>query len=194
MGWVYESETRNETHEGYLVPAFEDGEHGIGTTGGDIAADAIAVEMLPDCTYRTRPAGEVIGWRVQCHCYQEGLSGHQTWASRQLWVRVPSKTLEDLAAHKLYAADEDIVDIDLRADVAEAARAQWRAEHIDAIDAGGAIQHALNSVHAAEANLDAAVQAARHRGLSWAKIGAAAGMSAQAAHERWAKTTDSKKS
>jgi hypothetical protein len=38
----------------------------------------------------------------------------------------------------------------------------------------------------AQANLDAAVHTARQRGLSWAKVGAAAGMTAQAAHERWA--------
>jgi hypothetical protein len=37
----------------------------------------------------------------------------------------------------------------------------------------------------AQANLDAAVHTARQRGLSWAKVGAAAGMTAQAAHERW---------
>src|ERR1700756_2108416 len=133
MGWVHESETRNETHEGYLVPEFDDDEHGIGTTGGRIPADAIAVEMRQDGSYRTRPAGEVIGWRMRCDCYREGRSGHETWVSKQPWIRVPSKALEDIAAYKVYAADEDVIDVDLRSDVEEAAREQWRREHVDAI-------------------------------------------------------------
>jgi hypothetical protein len=187
MGWNYESETGNEWHEGYLVPEFEDGERGIGTTGGDIPADSIAVQMLPDASYRARPAGEVIGWRVHCDCYREGRSGHETWVSKQLWIRVPSTALQDLTARKLYAPDEDVVDVGHGGDdVEQAVREEWRAEHIDAIDAGAAIHDAMSAQRAADAQLDAAVEAARRKGLSWAKIGAAAGVSAQAAHERWA--------
>jgi hypothetical protein len=52
--------------------------------------------------------------------------------------------------------------------------------------AGAAIHDAITAQRAAEAQLDNAVAAARRKGLSWAKIGAAAGVSAQAAHERWA--------
>ena len=107
---------------------------------------------------------------------------------------MPSKALEDIAAYKVYAADEDVIDVDLRSDVEEAAREQWRREHVDAIDAGGAVEDAVRSLRTAQANLDAAVRAARRRGLSWAKVGAAAGMTAQAAHERWSKITDSRTS
>jgi hypothetical protein len=39
--------------------------------------------------------------------------------------------LEDLAAHKHYAVDENVADIAERADVVSAARAEWRREHIE---------------------------------------------------------------
>lgn len=78
---------------------------------------------------------------------------------------------------KLYAVDEDVVDIAERADVANMARAQWRREHIDAIDAA-AIHDAITAQRAADAQLDAAVEVARRKGLSWAKVGATAGISA----------------
>jgi hypothetical protein len=189
MGWNYETEDGNDFHEGYLFPEFSDGERGSGSSGGGIPHDAIAVELRHDGTYRTRPAGEVIGWRVCCDCSQTNRPGYDVWVSKQLWVRVPSKALEDPTAHKLYAVDEDVVDIAERADVANAAWAAWRAEHIDAIDAGAAIHDAVSAQRAADAQLGAAVEAARRKGLSWAKIGAAAGVSAQAAHERWASKT-----
>jgi hypothetical protein len=191
MGWTYESEFGNEAHEGYVLPEFDNGERGVGWSGGDIPKGAIAVEMRPDGSFRARPAGEVIGWRVVCDCYQEGRSGHETWVSSHLWIRVPSRVLQDLAAYKVYAVDDDVVDIGHGGDAIEdAVRAMWYRDHIDAIDAGAAIQNAVASVRAAEASLDAAVQAARHRGLAWAKVGAAAGMTAQSAHERWARQTE----
>src|ERR1700739_1026511 len=111
MGWTYESEFGNEAHEGYVLPEFDNGERGVGWSGGDIPNGAIAVEMRPDGSFRARPAGEVIGWRVVCDCYQEGRSGHESWISSHLWIRVPSRVLQDLAAYKVYAVDDDVVDI-----------------------------------------------------------------------------------
>ena len=87
--------------------------------------------------------------------------------------------MRSAAAHKIYAVDEDVVDIAERADVANAALAERRAEHIDAIDAGAAIHDAVTAQRAADAQLDAAVEAAPRKGLLWAKIGAAAGVSAR---------------
>lgn len=88
----------------------------------------------------------------------------KTWASQQLWTRVPSPLQHNPSAYRIYAADDDV----------------------DELDAAGVIKGALAAVHAAEEQLDNAVLRARHAGLSWARIGDAANMSAQAAHERWA--------
>lgn len=63
----------------------------------------------------------------------------------------------------------------------------WWNEHINDVDAEAAIKTALAAKRAGEEQLDEAVLRARQKRLSWAKIGAAAEMSAQAAHERWAK-------
>jgi hypothetical protein len=89
------------------------------------------------------------------------------------------------SAFRIYASDEDVDDVD-RAETHNAAHALWRADHIDELHAAGVIQAALAAVRAAEVELDNAVLRARQAGLSWARIGDAANMSAQAAHERWA--------
>jgi hypothetical protein len=109
----------------------------------------------------------------------------KTWASQQLWTRVPSPLQHNRSAYRIYAADDDVDDVD-GGETHNAAHAQWRAGHVDELDAAGVIKGALAAVHAAEEQLDNAVLRARHAGLSWARIGDAANMSAQAAHERWA--------
>src|SRR5258707_14846612 len=102
MGWVHESETRNEVHEAYLVPEFEDGEHGIGISGGGTPADAIAVQMRPDCSYRMRPAGEVIGWRLQGDRYRRDRSGAATRSGKPLRIPVPPRARQNGTPHKIY--------------------------------------------------------------------------------------------
>lgn len=89
---------------------------------------------------------------------------------------------------RIYAADEDVLDV-IGGDAYAAAHDVWQREHIDDIDAETAIKTALSAIRAGEEQLDQAVVRARQNRLSWAKIGAAAQMSAQAAHERWAKRT-----
>jgi hypothetical protein len=113
------------------------------------------------------------------------------WASEHLWTRVPSPMQHDPDAFRIYADDADVVDAGYGDDFEDAARLLWRREHIDAIDATTGIKAAVIAVRSAQDTLDDAVRAARGRGLSWAKIGEAAGVSAQAAHERWSKITDS---
>jgi hypothetical protein len=192
MGWTYESETigHDEWHEGYLVPEFEDGDRGIGTSGSGIPPGHIAVERRDDNSFRTRPAGEVIGWRVLCDCYLYPNSGRtKVWASEQLWTRVPSALQHDPTKFRIYAADQDVDDVGDTGETANAVVALWHREHIDDIDAAGAIKGAVAAVRAAEEDLDNAVLKARQAGLSWARIGDAANMSSQGAHERWAAWT-----
>lgn len=191
MGWTYESDSpgHDEWHEGYIVPEFGNGDRGLPISGAGIPAGHIAVERLGDNTFRTRPAGEVIGWRVLCNCYLYPNSGcTKVWASEQLWKRVPSPLQHDPNAFRIYAPDDDVLDAGVDgADLGDAAYRVWRSEHIDALDAAVAIKGAAAAVRAADDKLDQAVLNARRAGLSWAKIGDAANMSAQAAHERWAK-------
>jgi hypothetical protein len=194
MGWNYEADTpgHDEWHEGYVLPEFADGQRGLGTSGGDIPDDQIAVEALDDGSYRTRPAGEVIGWRVVCDCYLRASAGRtEVWASDHLWTRVPSPMQHDPDALRIYADDGDVIDAGHGDDLEDAARRLWRRDHIEAIDAAAGIKAAVMAVRSAQHALDDGVRAARQRGLSWAKIGAAAGVSPQAAHERWSKITDS---
>ncbi|ORW06401.1 hypothetical protein [Mycobacterium kyorinense] len=188
MGWTYESDTagHDEWHEGYLVPEFDNGDRGMGLSGSGIPPGHVAVESLGNGSYRTRPAGEIIGWRVLCDCYLYPNSDRtKVWASEQLWIRVPSPLRHNPSEYRIYCPDEDVLDVDA-GDVHTAAHALWRAEHIDELDAAGVIKGALAAVHAADEQLNSAVLAARQAGLSWARIGEAANMSAQGAHERWA--------
>jgi hypothetical protein len=101
---------------------------------------------------------------------------------------VPSLTLQDVAAGKIYASDDDVADVNIRTDVEAAARTLLRREHLDGDIASVEIQAARQEVANAQARLDAAVQAARAAGLSWAAIGDAAGMAGQSAHQRWSKS------
>ncbi|TDH46669.1 AsnC family protein [Mycobacterium eburneum] len=169
-----------------MVPEFDGGDRGRPISGGGIPPGHIAVEHREDGSWRTRPAGEIIGWRVVCDCYQRAYQTHpKHWVSDQLWTRVPSPTQHDPDRFRVYAADDDVEDIAWTGDVEQAAHALWRREHIDDLDAAGAITCALSVLRAAQAALDQAVIKARQRGLPWSKIGEAAGMSPQAAHERW---------
>lgn len=194
MGWTYESDIpgEDECHEGYMLPEFAGGELGRPIRGTGIPPGHIAIERRDDGSWLTYPAGAVIGWRVVCDCY---LYANQRtpdrWVSDQLWTRVPSPVQHDPGRFRLYAVDSDVEDISWDDDVEPAARALWRRDHIDEREAVGAISAAVSAVRAAEARLSETVLAGRRTGLSWARIGAAASMSAQAAHARWAQATRS---
>ncbi|MFL0286896.1 hypothetical protein ACJH6J_24015 [Mycobacterium sp. SMC-18] len=202
MGWEYAPGGRSgEWHEGYLVAEFDDGQRAFGLFGIGIPAGHLAVDQYGDGTwgeeavrrhggrpeFQTRPAGEVIGWRVTCNCYQSGSEApDHRWFSRQLWTRVPSPTRHDPKAFRIYAADEDVLDV-ISGDANPAAHDVWWRDHISELDAAMAIRVAAEAVRAGEEQLDRAVASARRQNLTWAKIGAAAGMTGQAAHARWSK-------
>lgn len=107
-----------------------------------------------------------------------------TWTDPVQWTRVPSVSLEDLARHQVFAPDTDL-DVNVRPEVAAAAQAVWRREHLDPINVDDEIRAAVNARRDADALLDAAVAKARQLGRSWADIGAATGMTRQSANERW---------
>ncbi|TDH17985.1 hypothetical protein [Mycobacteroides franklinii] len=185
MTVINEGDT-DDVHEVWLAPVFEDGERSIGS-GDGAHSGSIAVEEIGQgdggSIYRWRPAAEVIGWRVICQCYSRG----EQWVSPRLWKRVPSEALENLDAAKIYAADSDVIDVDARPDVHDAVCAEWRREHMAEADAFAAVLSASRKVKESTAELSEAVAAARGVGLPWSKIGEAAQMSGQSAHERWSK-------
>lgn len=199
MGWEYSVGDRgSEWHEGYLVAEFDDGRRALGITGTGVPPGHLAVDQYGDGTFgqeavrrhggqpefMTRPAGEVVGWRVMCNCYAAGATmPTERWFSQQLWTRVASPVRDDPSAFRIYATDDDILDVTNN----DAAYEVWWNEHINELDTTAAITAALQAIRTGQEQLDRAVARARQNRLSWAKIGAAAGMSAQAAHERWAK-------
>lgn len=201
MGWEHSlSDRSGEWHEGFMAAEFEDGQRALGILGTGIPPGHLAVDRYGDGTFgqeavrrhggdaafQTRPAGDVIGWRVMCNCYEPGdVVPSKRWFSQHLWTRVPSPVRHDPTAFRVYAADDDVLDV-IASDVHSAGHAVWWSEHISDIDAAADIRAAVAAIRSGEDQLDRAVLQARAKQLSWAKIGAAAEMSAQAAHERWA--------
>ncbi len=209
MGWEHLLGDRgSEWHEGFMAAEFDDGYRALGISGSGIPEGHLAVDQHGDGTFgqeavrrhggdaafQTRPAGDVIGWRVACNCYNPGdVMPSKRWSSQRLWTRVPSPVRHDPVAFRIYAADDEILDV-ISGDVHNAGRAVWWDEHISDIDAEANIRAALVVIRSGEQQLDHAVLQARSKQLSWAKIGAAAQMSAQSAHERWAQRVREKSS
>lgn len=201
MGWEHSLGGRgSEWHEGYVAAEFVDGCRALGISGTGVPPGYLAVDQYGDGTFgkeavrrhggegtfQTRPSGEVIGWRIVCNCYGPGnVLPSKRWVSQQLWTRVPSPARHDPSAFRIYAADDDVLDV-IATDADSAGHAVWWNAHISDIDADAEIRAALAAIRSGKEQLDRAVLQARSRQLSWAKIGEAAGMSAQAAHERWA--------
>lgn len=191
MGWTYESD--DQFHDMTIRAEFEDG---AVSGGGSTIRDGVDMVVLDD--YETwRPAGEIVAWRIVCNCEKPiGTSIHSIrtqWVSSTRWVRVASRHLEDVAAGRIYAADEaspesrfhSPVDIDLREEVEEAAKAIWRREHLHGIDIADEIAAALAMQRAATTATDVAVERAQRAGWTWQQIGEAAGMTAAGANSRW---------
>ncbi len=186
MGWL----TEDGRHEGYLAPMFGDGQRGRGVTAGSVPPDEVVVGAETQredgsWTWPTRPSGEVTGWVVCCDCYSNTSFGAPSSWIGPGFTRVPSKTLEDLPARRIFAADDHVAYVSERDDVHDTAVELWRSEHTFGTDALTEVQAAAAAAAQAKLRLDAAVALARHSGASWADIGRAAGMTRQSAQERW---------
>src|SRR6478609_8935181 len=87
MGWEHLLGDRgSEWHEGYMAAEFEDGRGALGISDTGIPPGHLAVDQYGDGTFgqeavrrhggeaafQTRPAGDVIGWRIVCICYAPG--------------------------------------------------------------------------------------------------------------------------
>src|SRR4051794_23991872 len=110
MGWI----TDDGLHEGYLLPEFRDGQRGLGIAGRGAPLDQVIVEadyFVEPPQFLTRPASDVVGWRVTCDCRSsddgQPLPESHRWAS-ELIVRVAFRRSEDVGAGRVYAADDDV--------------------------------------------------------------------------------------
>ncbi|GAA4667553.1 hypothetical protein GCM10023197_23450 [Gordonia humi] len=180
--------TDDTSHEMWIRPEFVDG---VGTSASTMREGVTMVGLGGDSW---RPAGEVVGWRVVCDCEHETQTISPTrsqWVSTDLWVRVPSPSLEDVAAGRIFAGDDATSDLEFREDVADAAKAIWRSQHIRLVDVDEEIALALAAHRAAAVAIDVAITRGRRAGRTWEQIGRVAGMSAPGANSRWKERIES---
>ncbi|GAC62368.1 hypothetical protein [Gordonia sihwensis] len=183
MGWIHS--TDDETHDMWIQPLFVDEP---GTSASTMRDGVTMIGIGRPGEDAWRPAGEVIAWQIVCDCERntgELRSHRRRWASRDRWIRVPSPSLEDVAAGRVYADDDATADLDWREDLIEAAKAIWRHEHLRLVDVDEEISIALAAHRAAAVAIDVAIARARRAGRTWEQIGYAAGMSAPGANSRW---------
>lgn len=182
MGWIPDDDALVGTHEGWAAYLAPDGRLS-GTSGiagffvgrSDAYADA-ATRLEGQVT----PGGELdelipwpdlVGWQSACACGWSGVS----WRRGQT---TPGR-YGGFESDDAYLSDGRTID--------DAAHEAWQQEHITPLETAGMVRVAAARVAAARRDLDLAVAEARMQSpqASWAVIGRAAGMSRQAARERW---------
>ena len=174
MGWT----SNDYNHEGWVAAISPDGRLSSGSTAGGmlfhgitgrykVAGDFVAPdqEIVPDDV--------IMNWRGACTCGWRG----------ELWQRVPSAADADLAARKEYVPGGEAAFVS--GEVEDAVQEEWLV-HIAPSEAILGVEAAAKEHRQAGHRLDKTVTAANAAGASWADIGRAAGISRQAAHERWA--------
>lgn len=178
MSWM----TDDGEHEGWVARILDDGREAHGSTSR--RRDDGSVEFLE----LVAPVGgrwpereeqvssdRVCRWVVSCTCGWRGSS----------WERVSELHEASEAERREWREWRPRGDVgDEPQHVEETAHTEWR-RHLEPHEAAAAISRAAEAVALHQRELDAAVLDARRRGLSWEKIGGAAGISRQAAHERW---------
>lgn len=113
------------------------------------------------------------------------------WTGPTFWRRVYSPAEEDLAAGQICASlagDAGDLCVEDRDDVFELMHGEWRT-HVVPDEHARSIRRSLQAVTDAVHTVDLEVAAARAAGLSWAAVGEAAGITRQAAHDRWGPTS-----
>lgn len=172
MGW----ESSDHQHEGWVAPITPDGRLTGSSTGEGMLVHGITgrykpAQDLPDT--EIVPHDLIMSWRGACTCGWQG----------ELWQRVPTAAEADLATRREYAPTGESAYVS--GDVEEAVQEEWLV-HIAPSEAILGVEAAANEHRRAGHRLDKTVAAAKAAGASWTDIGRAAGISRQAAHERWA--------
>ncbi|NHW48608.1 hypothetical protein HAV21_17180 [Paenarthrobacter sp. MSM-2-10-13] len=173
MGWT----SNDYNHEGWVAFVAPDGRLSGSSTGAGVLFHGItgeyphAGEFNPD--EEIVPNDLIMSWRGACTCGWQG----------ELWQRVPTAADADLATRKEYVPSGEFADVS--GEVEEAVREEWLV-HIAPSEAILGVEAAAKEHRQAGLRLDKTVAAAKAAGASWTDIGRAAGISRQAAHERWA--------
>lgn len=157
MGWWDEDAPR---HEGWIASMLPDRRASNGSTAGHVLIDDERV-----------PEQQVVGFQPRCGCGWTGA----------YWTRVRDRQHEDQTLRRIYTEDG----FDATPEAERSMHDEWR-RHIQPFAITAGVADAARSYQAARLALDAAVRQARADGASWGDIGAAAGISRQSAHERWA--------
>lgn len=169
-------QTDDGAHEGAAPALFADGAlaGSYGPAGVEVReyADGTRAQFEAD----VRADAEVIGWRAWCSCGWKGST----------YTRVSSPELEDRGRRLAYEAAASPLPPQW---VEDAVHDEWMA-HVAPAEAVARVAAAARDVAAATERLDDAALIARRLGAPWGAIGAAAGITRQAAHLRWAKRAD----
>lgn len=177
MSWI----TDDGEHEGWVVRVLDDGRQAHGSTSRRCEDGSIEMlELVPvdGDPEREEPVSSdrVRWWIPQCTCGWRG----------SIWERVTELHWASDATRRGWRPLGDVGDEPQH--VEESAHAEWR-RHLEPQEASAAVSRAAEAVAVHQRHLEEAVLEARRLGLSWERIGAAAGISRQAAHERWGRLT-----
>lgn len=130
----------------------------------DDGSDASGWPLMYGGGERVPEGRKITGWRAACECSWRGpVWPRAEWPSEDGW---PPQAVEE------------------GPDGQDGCYGQWRAHLAEALPEL-AVHDTARRLEEIRAELDTAVITARAAGRSWDKIGTAAGMSRQSAHERW---------
>ncbi|MET3370656.1 UNVERIFIED_CONTAM: hypothetical protein ABIE34_003933 [Jeotgalibacillus campisalis] len=173
MGWT----SNDYQHEGYVAEIAPDGRLSGSSTSAGILFHGITGHYQPagesDPNDEIVPHDLIMSWRGACTCGWQG----------ELWQRVLTPEEADIATRKEYVPLGDAAYVSM--EVEDAVQDEWMI-HIAPSEAILGVEAAAKEHRQAGHRLDKTVAAAKAAGASWTDIGRAAGISRQAAHERWA--------
>ncbi|MBS0661288.1 MAG: hypothetical protein JSR82_23985 [Verrucomicrobia bacterium] len=190
MGWIDDA----GLHEGYVVAEWSDGVRSSGTYAGDMDDDQVIVDDIWDdvtrtMSYVTRPAAEIVGWRLLCDCrspYGDGnLPEERRWRS-ELLRRVPGEGGPRTNGEgTITAPDDDLHPMLWSDDVMDELSRIWWDQHIAPADRLDKLTDAVRAENAAREATNRLAREARDGGATWDQIGRAAGITRQSAQQRW---------
>lgn len=171
MGWT----STDNNHEGYVAAIAPDGRLASGGVAEGILVHGITGEYKPagESDEEIVPDDLIMSWRGACTCGRQG----------EVWQRVLTPSEADFASRKAYCRPGDAAYVSLP--VEDAVQDEWMI-HIAPSQSILGVEAAAKEHRQSTHRLDKTVAAAKAAGASWADIGRAAGISRQAAHERWA--------
>ncbi len=173
MGWFTDY---SEGHEGWAASVTPDGRLTASSTGKGMLVSGLTGRYEADTAQpdlEVVPHGEITGWRGQCECGWQG----------EFWTRVASPEQADPGHRLAYLPPE--TSGHAPEPVEDAICQEWEAHILPLAGIAGVVTAAREFAQAGQ-RLDKTVAAAKAAGASWADIGRAAGITRQAAHERWA--------